>query len=283
MEPDYTADRQSAIDWARAVLADETTVILDSETTGLRSGAEICQIAVIDTRGQVLLDTLVRPVNGIPAEATAIHGITDEQVTEAPPFTEVALGLWELLRDRRVVVYNASFDARLIHQSLAAHEVNPPGETDELLDAAGWECAMVRYAAYCGDWNPYFGDYRFQKLPNATHSAVGDCRATLRVIERMAGVANAPITVLVPEEHAEGWRLGARYGGASAVLAAFIADVFDGFASPGERAELAQAWWYQYTEPQARAVEPISGTRRTQRPVVHWEPIPESKEATDRP
>lgn len=279
-EPNYTDDRRAAADWARAALADESAVILDSETTGLRSGAEVCQIAVIDVRGEVLLDTLVRPERGIPADATAIHGITDEQVADAPPFTDVYLELHALLQGKRVIVYNTDFDMRLIRQSLTAHEVSPFGETEVLLDAGAWECAMRQYAAYCGDWNDYFGSYRFQKLPNAAHTALSDCRATLRVLERMAGVANTPITVLVPEEHAESWRWGGEGQRLGPTVAAFITDLVDEMGLSGSRDALAHAWWSLYAE---TLLPNPARPPRTTHPVVRWEPIPESKEATDVP
>ena len=48
--------------------------ILDTETTGLYDDAEIVEISIIDENGGVLLDTLVKPLKPIPAEATAIHG-----------------------------------------------------------------------------------------------------------------------------------------------------------------------------------------------------------------
>ncbi len=44
-------------------------MILDTETTGLYD-AEIVELSIIDTAGNVLLDTLVRPTRPIPAEAT---------------------------------------------------------------------------------------------------------------------------------------------------------------------------------------------------------------------
>src|SRR5690606_33823093 len=57
----------------------KNVVILDTETTGLYD-AEIVEIAVIDLGGNILMNTLVRPKNPIPAEVTAIHGINNEMV-----------------------------------------------------------------------------------------------------------------------------------------------------------------------------------------------------------
>ena len=63
--------------------------ILDTETTGLYDDAEIVEISIIDENGGVLLDTLVKPLKPIPAEATAIHGITNEMVATAPTWVAI--------------------------------------------------------------------------------------------------------------------------------------------------------------------------------------------------
>ena len=39
---------------------------------------------------------------------------------------------------------------------------------------------------YAGQWDDYYQNYRWQRLPEGDHSALGDCRATLEVIRRMA-------------------------------------------------------------------------------------------------
>lgn len=56
---------------------------LDVETTGLGNNDEVCEITILDAAGATILDTLVRPTQPIPAEATAIHRITDAMVASA--------------------------------------------------------------------------------------------------------------------------------------------------------------------------------------------------------
>ncbi|MFJ2900325.1 exonuclease domain-containing protein [Streptomyces sp. NPDC087218] len=73
------------IAWAQKILADpDAYAILDTETTGLDYDSRIVEIAVTTAAGTVLLDTLVNPGAPIPAEAAAIHGITDVMVADAP-------------------------------------------------------------------------------------------------------------------------------------------------------------------------------------------------------
>ena len=271
-EPDYAADRAAATDWAKRILNAGEAVILDTETTGLRSQAEICQIAVIDLQGSVLLDTLVKPWRGIPADATAIHGITDATVANARPFDAILPELRKAIQDRPVIIYNADYDLRLICQSAALCGLTVHG-LDEL-GARTLECAMREYAAYCGEWSDHWANYRYQKLPGGDHSALGDCRATLRVIERMAGVANTPITVLLREEDVERWFYG-RGLPLAEVLAAFAHNLVD---IGGVDGEVANAWLtlHRYSLPEGHRARPRLAMR--QRPKVVWEAIPEESQ-----
>ncbi|ELA9868094.1 3'-5' exonuclease, partial [Vibrio parahaemolyticus] len=65
-------------------LSTQNAIILDTETTGLDSQAEIVEFTAICAHtGKVIVNELVKPTCSIPAEATAIHGITDEDVKDA--------------------------------------------------------------------------------------------------------------------------------------------------------------------------------------------------------
>ncbi|MBP8534063.1 3'-5' exonuclease [Streptomyces sp. MK37H] len=104
-------------EWARDVLADPDTVILDTETTGLHDEARIVDLGGINAAGDVLMDTLINPGEPIPADATDIHGITDAQVSTAPSFAAVLDQLDAVLHGYRCVIYNQAFDvARLRHE-----------------------------------------------------------------------------------------------------------------------------------------------------------------------
>ena len=78
-----TEARRNASAWARNLLniPAHHWIILDTETTGLDENAEVIQIGVTDGAGKVLMDnTPCKPLRPIPAEATAIHHITNEMV-----------------------------------------------------------------------------------------------------------------------------------------------------------------------------------------------------------
>ena len=158
--------------------------VLDTETTGLDDWAEVIQVAVVTPDGSTALDTLVRPRRYIPADATAIHGITNEMVAVAPPFEEIYPRLSSVIDHRTIIAYNAAFDRRVLAQTALVTEIRLP--------LLVWECAMERYAQFVGQRSPRRGGYVWQKLPRKAeyrgkkHQAVDDCLATLDIIRRMA-------------------------------------------------------------------------------------------------
>lgn len=166
-------------------------VVLDSETTGV-ARAEIVQIAVVDAAGQVLIDTLVKPMKSIPSEATRIHGITDATVADAPSFAAILPQLQTILTGQNVIVYNAEFDRRMLHESADAAGC----DMTDWESLSRWWCAMKAFAEIYGDWNSYRHSYRWQKLSTAcahydialenAHSALADTQATLNICKEMA-------------------------------------------------------------------------------------------------
>jgi len=174
----------------RKALKNKNFLVLDTETTGLTRG-EICQIAIINSNGETLLDTLVKTKEPIPDDATRIHGITDGMVKDAPSWLDIIPVVKQILNGRLLVVYNAVYDRKMMHQSSERHGL----EKIEWKEIATWLCAMEAFAEYYGDWNSYHQSYRWQKLSNAAfycdvevenaHNALGDCLMTLGVVRAM--------------------------------------------------------------------------------------------------
>ncbi|MBN1993142.1 MAG: 3'-5' exonuclease [Anaerolineae bacterium] len=173
--------RREAILWAKTVLADEKAIILDTETTGLDDQAEIVEIAVIDTAGRTLLDTPVKPKGRIPADASALHGLTAADVATAPIWAELDEQVHKILRGAsRIVIYNAAYDTRLIRQTRKLYAL--PAVR---IPCQRYECAMQRYAEFCGQWSDRRQSFKWQRLDGG-HRALGDCLATLNALKRMA-------------------------------------------------------------------------------------------------
>jgi DNA polymerase III epsilon subunit family exonuclease len=96
---------------------------LDVETTGLNplAGDKICEVAILKTRGLNFADsyeTLVNPGIEIPTSATAIHGITGENVKDAPYFLDIAEQVQRFLKNSVIVAHNAKFDLKFLDAEL---------------------------------------------------------------------------------------------------------------------------------------------------------------------
>ena len=184
--------RSAAIGTAKR-WASMNCVILDTETTGLGSQARIVEFSCIDREGNVLVDSLVNPGVPIPADASAIHGITDADVAGKPGFADLWPQVWSAIRGVEcVLVYNAACDCRLIRQFLEGHR-------GALVQAAqpAYGCIMELYARFHRQYSPYHGSYTWQKLVNAVsqcglemegaaHRARADARASLALLKHMA-------------------------------------------------------------------------------------------------
>src|SRR5215213_6662868 len=183
----WSEARTKAITWAMGVMDDPRVIYLDTETTGFGPRAEIVDIAVVSAEGQVMLESLVQPTRRIPADATAIHGITNADVKDAPAWCDLYQDLLPVLAGRRIIVYNVIFDRQMVNQSCDRYDLAAP--------AADWECAMRKYAGFYGNWDPGKRWYRFQKLERAVlafgaepggHRAAADAYACRAVVLGMA-------------------------------------------------------------------------------------------------
>jgi DNA polymerase III epsilon subunit-like protein len=162
-------------------------LFLDTETTGLDEDAQIIEIAILDRHGNPLIDTLVRPTVEIPADAMAIHGITNEMVANAPAWPEIHSQVGAVLHGREVIAYNAAFDVRLLEQDARRHKMTPPSFVPR--------CAMEASLRVAGLWAT---GKTFERLETAlsrvgalrqgtAHRAKDDCLSTLQLVEAIVG------------------------------------------------------------------------------------------------
>lgn len=178
--------------WAGGLLNRRDVLILDTETTGLGTSAELVELAIIDTTGKVLVDELIKPTVSVPPDASRIHGITDSVLRKAGAKT------WPLHYDsvRKIVlasnmllVYNLEYDERIIRQTCGKYDLRNP------LGSIRRQCFMLKYAEYRGLPGRY-GGYRWHKLEDAyshecgnstqEHRALSDCRMVLDVMQAVA-------------------------------------------------------------------------------------------------
>jgi DNA polymerase-3 subunit epsilon len=184
--------KQRSIDQARSVLnLDPKPVYMDTETTGLGPTDEIIEISLVDDSGAILLETLVKPTRPIPADATAIHGITNQEVQNERAWPLVWPEVRSLLFGRVVVIYNQEFDLRMLQQSHARYGLTMKERINSF-------DLLKLYAQYRGEWDPRRRSYRYHSLdaarrqcglalPNA-HRSTADSLLTRALLHHIAGI-----------------------------------------------------------------------------------------------
>jgi DNA polymerase III epsilon subunit-like protein len=182
-ERQWLEDRAKVIKWSQNLIAGKygDWCCLDTETTGLYE-PEIVDIAIVSKYGSSFINTLVKCQKEIEQEAQHIHGISHDMLCKVPSFTDIYPRLTEILENRLVVIYNKDFDNGALFNCCKVNQL-PRIKFKSV-------CAMRKYAVFYGDYSRRWGNYTWQKLPNANHRAYGDAKACYNLIHEMA---NAPM------------------------------------------------------------------------------------------
>ncbi|WP_121609227.1 PolC-type DNA polymerase III [Mesobacillus foraminis] len=99
---------------AHRLLADDTFVVFDVETTGLSAVYDtIIELAAIKIRGGEIIDrfeSFANPHHRLSATIIELTGITDDMVADAPEVDDVLRRFYEWTGDAILVAHNAAFD-----------------------------------------------------------------------------------------------------------------------------------------------------------------------------
>ena len=160
--------------------------IFDLETTGTNIGkdriVEICILKVNPDTSRESKTWLINPEMPIPVEASAVHGIYDKDVENAPTFKEAAPKIMEMLSGADLGGFNSNrFDVPLLAEELLRAGIDFDLSKFKLIDAQVIFHKMeprnltAAYKFYCG------------KDLEGAHSAEADTLATFEVIDAQVG------------------------------------------------------------------------------------------------
>ena len=157
-------------------------IFFDLETTGtniLRDRiVEISYIKVMPSGNETERTLRINPGMPIPAEATAIHHITDDDVKNAPPFKQVAQELANVFLGCDIAGFNSNrFDVPMLMEEFLRAGVNIDLSRRKFVDVQTifhkmeQRTLIAAYKFYCG------------KDLTEAHSANADTRATYEVLK----------------------------------------------------------------------------------------------------
>lgn len=157
-------------------------VILDFETTGVDTSKDrIVQAAFLKIQPTGVTSkftTLVNPLIPIDSDATKIHGITDDDIKEAPTFKDIADDILKYIKGCDLVTYNGNkFDLPLLLAEL--NRVNKKIDLDDiqLIDVMLIE-TMINPRTLSEVYKRLTGE----TLENA-HDAMADVNATFEILK----------------------------------------------------------------------------------------------------
>jgi DNA polymerase-3 subunit epsilon len=161
----------------------ERALIIDTETVGAGPTIEIIELALGDTSGEIIYETLVQPVfNPLPPPSKH-HRFVKAELTGAPQWTDIWPVVSSLIEGRLLVAYNAAFDRRALAATCSRYH-HVTGER-------GWRCAMQLVKKMTGtkksltlnDACAYFG------LAGGNHRAARDVQATYELLKALSSPA----------------------------------------------------------------------------------------------
>lgn len=172
--------------------------IVDLEATSASSMASIIQVGIVIMQNGQVIDEFASDVN--PHQKLDDHiihltGITDQQLAQAPDFSEIARKIFDLIEDCIFVAHNVKFDANLLSEALfmEGYELKTP-RVDTV------ELAQVFY--------PTLEHYKLSHLSNVlnldlaqAHTAIEDARATgqllFHLMDKIASLPRQTIDLLL--------------------------------------------------------------------------------------
>jgi DNA polymerase III subunit epsilon len=161
---------------------DRPLAVFDLETTGVDVKQDrIVQIAVIRIEpdgSRTTLESLVNPQMPIPPGATAVHGITDDDVRDQPTFPQILIKIEEFFAGADLAGYNSiRFD-----QPLLEAELDRAGSALDFTSVRHLDAMTIFHRMERRDLSAAYRFYCGQELVGA-HSALADTTATLEILD----------------------------------------------------------------------------------------------------
>ena len=157
-------------------------IFFDLETTGVDSAkdriVEISMIKIMPDGEEIVKTRRINPEMHIPEEASAIHGITDDDVKDCPTFAQVAKSMAQFIQGCDFGGFNSNrFDLPLLVEEFLRVGVDVDFKRRKFVDVQNifhkkeQRTLVAAYKFYC------------DKDLNDAHSAEADTRATYEVLK----------------------------------------------------------------------------------------------------
>lgn len=165
-------------------------IVFDTETTGLdpRDGHRLVEFAGIELVERVPtgrhLHLYINPGRGMPAEAQAIHGLSEEFLADKPRFAAVAAEVLAFVEGATLVAHNAAFDMRFLNYEL---ELCGRAAIDDALVVDTLELARKRFPGAKHSLDALCQRFGIDRSHRVLHGALIDAELLADVYVELTG------------------------------------------------------------------------------------------------
>ena len=159
-------------------------IVLDTETTGLsvKDGHRIVEIGCIELDDLVptkkIFHAHLNPERKVSEEALKVHGYSNEFLSDKKKFIEIADDFLEFIKEKKIIIHNASFDIAHINNELliAGKEKITKTNIVDTLDIARnkFPGSAISLDALCKK-------FRIDNSKREKHTALIDCELLTKV------------------------------------------------------------------------------------------------------
>ncbi len=168
-------------------------IVLDTETTGLdpKSGDRLVEIAGLELINHLATGKTyhqyINPERDMPQEAFAIHGLSEEFLSDKPIFSDIAGKFLDFIGESQLIIHNAAFDIGFLN-----HEITKMDElegirisSDRVIDTL--ELARRKHPFGPNSLDALCRRYNIDNSARTLHGALLDCELLAEVYLELIG------------------------------------------------------------------------------------------------
>ena len=153
-------------------------IFLDTETTGLSPNDKhkIVEIACIETNDltptKKIFHKVINPQRDVPDGAYKIHGFSTEFLKDKETFDKVAVEFLDFIKDKKIIIHNASFDLGFLNYELKLIRKNEI-KKDNVIDSL--EVARSKFPGTSNSLDALCRRFGIDLSRRVKHNALLDC------------------------------------------------------------------------------------------------------------
>ena len=175
-------------------------VILDTETTGLdvKDGHRIVEIGCMELDNFVLTSKkfhcYLNPERKVSEQAFKVHGYTDTFLASQKKFSQIVEEFLEFIRDKKLVIHNASFDLSHLNNELGILGKNKIS-TSNVIDTL--ELARKKFPGSQNSLDALCKRYKIDNSKRVKHTALIDCELLSKVYINLADQKEPSLDLII--------------------------------------------------------------------------------------